>query len=251
MAGNSGLPQPDVTNETMQSDIDLLDEQVDTANIDVEEYSETSGLCRLPIRSLANCSRFNKQLTEKALSLASRYTHWKKARGDGNCYYRSVAIGYLEYLCRNSTPPSLFFDFYMKVYEQREVIIPDQLGGYYKQFFRPFKQIYAAKKAGQGLVGLQSYLQDPDFDLGAISVFRCLALYSFSLLKDHPDYSPFLIEGTAEGIEEDIVTMGKEAEGLIFQAMANALNAKIVHITLSSGAACRDDCFTALTPDRR
>jgi len=138
----------------------------------------------------------------------------------------------------------------MKVYEQREVIIPDQLGGYYKQFFRPFKQIYAAKKAGQGLVGLQSYLQDPDFDLGAISVFRCLALYSFSLLKDHPDYSPFLIEGTAEGIEEDIVTMGKEAEGLIFQAMANALNAKIVHITLSSREAWID-YFTPLTPGQK
>ena len=230
---------------------ELMDFQVDVTNIDVEEYSETSGLYRLPIRSLANCSRFNQQLTEKALSLSSRYTHWRKARGDGNCYYRSVAIGYLEYLSRNSTPLTLFANFYMKVYDQREVVIPDELAGYYREFLSPFKKLYSQKKAGQGLQGLQECLQDPHFDLGSVAVFRCLALYAFNQLKDHPDYSPFLIEGTGDAISADIVTMGKEAEGLVFQAMAIALDAKIVHITLSSASSCRDDTFQPLTPGEK
>jgi ubiquitin thioesterase protein OTUB1 len=230
---------------------DLMDFQVDVTNIDVEEYSETSGLCRLPIRSLANCSRYNQQLTEKALSLSTRYTHWRKARGDGNCYYRSVAIGYLEYLCRNSTPLSLFYHFYMKIFEQREVEIPDELAGYYREFLSPFKKLYSQKKAGQSLEGLQDCLQNPHFDLGVVAVFRCLALYTFNQLKNHPDFAPFLIEGTGDAISADIARMGNDAEGLVFQAMANALDAKIVHITLSSASSCRDDTFQPLTPGQK
>ena len=255
----SGFPQtysemesypPSYPTETgSQSDYDLLDSQVDVTNINVEEYSETSGLCRLPIYSLANCSRWNQQLSDKARSLASRYTHWRKARGDGNCYYRSVAISYLEYLCRNSTPHDYFAAFYMKVFKQENVIIPDQLAAHYRNFIPPFKRLYTEKGRGQGLICLQACLQDPDFDLGIVAVFRCLALYALCQLKQHSDFSAFFIEGE-DTCEADMGTMGKDAEGMVFQAMANALDAKIVHITLSN-AALRDDSFQPQTPGQK
>jgi hypothetical protein len=139
----------------------------------------------------------------------------------------------------------------MKVYEQREVEIPDELGGYYREFLSPFKKLYSQKKTGQSLEGLQDCLQNPHFDLGVVAVFRCLALYTFNQLKNHPDFAPFLIEGTGDAISADIARMGSDAEGLVFQAMANALDAKIVHITLSSASSCRDDTFQPLTPGQK
>ena len=30
------------------------------------------------------------------------FTHWRKARGDGNCYYRSVGVTYIEALIREN-----------------------------------------------------------------------------------------------------------------------------------------------------
>ena len=228
---------------------ELLDFQVDVTDINVK-YSETSEFYRLPILSLANCSRrWNQQLSDTARSLASRYTHWRKGRGDGNCYYRSVAISYLEYLCRNSTPHDYFAAFYMKVYKQENVIIPDQLAAHYRNFITPFKRLYTEKGRGQGLICLQTCLQDPDFDLGIVAVFRCLALYALCQLKQHPDFSAFFIGGE-DTWEADMGTLGNDAEGMVFQAMANALDAKIVHITLSN-AALRDDSFQPQTPGEK
>ena len=221
---------------------DLSESQVEVTGIDVERGPETSGIRRLPIRSLANYWRSNQQLIEKALSLTSRYTHWRQVKADGNAYYRSVAIGYLEYLCRNSTPPSLFFDFYMKVYEQRDVIIPDQLGRYYAMFLGSFRKLYTDKKAEQSLVNLQAYLQDEHFDLGAVAIVRCLALYSFEQLRLHPDYSVLLAGKAGDIIANSIMTVGREADNLVHQAIANALNTKIVHITLYP-TTFREDIF--------
>jgi hypothetical protein len=34
------------------------------------------------------------------------YAFWRKARGDGNCYYRSVGVLYLEGLIRTQLLPS-------------------------------------------------------------------------------------------------------------------------------------------------
>jgi len=227
---------------------ELLDFQVDVIDINVK-YSETSEFYRLPILSLANCSRWNQQLSDTVRSLASRYTHWRKGRGDGNCYYRCVAISYLEYLCRNSTPLDHFAAFYMKVFKQENVIIPDQLAVHYRKFINPFQRLYIEKGRGQALICLQTCLQDPDFDLGIVAVFRCLALYALCQLKQHPDFSAFFIEGE-DTCEADMGTMGKDAEGMIFHAMANALDAKIVHITLSN-AALRDDSFQPQTPGQK
>lgn len=242
----ASLPQqlPQLTTPVASQDpaIDLLDSQVDVSSINVEEYSDTSGLCRLPIRSLANCSRWNQQLSEKALSLSSRYTHWRKARGDGNCYYRSVAIGYLEHLCRNTTPNDHFAAFYMKLYHQSEIILTEELSSYFKDFPRMLKRLYDDKRAGRGLESLQNYLQDPGFDLGAVATLRGLALYTFTQLLSVPDFSAFLTEGQDRSLYTEIATMGRDAEGLIFRVMANALDIKIVHILLSA-ATCREESF--------
>ena len=35
-------------------------------------------------------------MQQRVRDLAGRYSHWRRVRGDGNCYYRAVMFGLVE-----------------------------------------------------------------------------------------------------------------------------------------------------------
>ena len=57
---------------------------------------------RMPIATFAEenkFSQFHKSSCERLQN--EKFTHWRKIRGDGNCFYRAFAFGYLENLLRH------------------------------------------------------------------------------------------------------------------------------------------------------
>ncbi|CAK0797748.1 unnamed protein product [Prorocentrum cordatum] len=53
---------------------------------------------RKAIAALEDECRFNAGAVQKVRLLSNAYDHWRSVRGDGNCYYRTVAFGVLESL---------------------------------------------------------------------------------------------------------------------------------------------------------
>ena len=57
--------------------------------------------------SLAQIDTKSEFYSIAAKELAKRYTHWRMVKADGNCYYRAVYVGYLEYLILKKDPNQL------------------------------------------------------------------------------------------------------------------------------------------------
>lgn len=54
--------------------------------------------CKKSLSTLEDDCRFNAGKVKKVQLLARSYSHWRPIRGDGNCYYRTVAFGVFETL---------------------------------------------------------------------------------------------------------------------------------------------------------
>lgn len=75
------LPQPSLLNDA-------------SANIGISNLGRHEGL-----NTLSDEFRFNAAFTDKVRQLRELgYVGWRRVRGDGNCFYRAVAFGFLEQL---------------------------------------------------------------------------------------------------------------------------------------------------------
>ena len=69
---------------------------------DPTDYPKTIGVYRLPISFLNDENKFSETMPQVVRQLEQNgFSHWRKARGDGNCYYRSIGIGFVEIFIRN------------------------------------------------------------------------------------------------------------------------------------------------------
>jgi hypothetical protein len=74
----------------------------------------------LPIETLKYESRFNQKYLENIDKLKKTIVAWRKIRGDGNCYYRSVLVGYLLKIYHYSSDPEYIERFLEKLNGLRE-----------------------------------------------------------------------------------------------------------------------------------
>jgi ubiquitin thioesterase protein OTUB1 len=233
------------------SECPVFNEEVDLSAIDINVYPRTCGEQRLPILSLSKVSKYNAIQGNLAKSLSEKYTHWRRIRGDGDCYYRSVAVCYMEHLCRRTTDAGEIMRFEEGLKAQTNAYVLREFAPQYKHFVREVTALAGLKAAGgDALSQLQERFKDLRYDQSAAATFRCIAWYSFEqLLNTNPDFSNFL-DHTSEEYFSLIRTKGKEAEGLIFRAVAQALNSKIVHVTLDAYNS-REDIFAADGPGEK
>lgn len=229
--------------ELRPAESSIFNEPVDISTIDVESYPLTCGSHRLPILSLQNISRYNGIQRELVKKLVGKYTHWRRIRGDGDCYYRAVAVSFLEYLCRRTTGVGELSQFVQGLQHQNIAYVIPGFESQYKYFLRRISELATAKSTFQDAFAmLQNCLQEAKFDQSAAAVFRCISYYSFEeLLDKNPDFSNFL-DNSIENYLELMTTKGKEAEGVIYRAMAHGLGVDIDHVTLDA-LQCREDRY--------
>jgi hypothetical protein len=71
---------------------------------DILDYPSTVGQYRIPLTLLKQEFRNNALLLFQISALERHYESYRMMRGDGNCYFRGVAVSLLEFMMRATTP---------------------------------------------------------------------------------------------------------------------------------------------------
>ena len=227
----------------------LLHEYVDlSADTWRRQYPACSGEKRLPIKLLAAVTDVSVATIN---GLENRFTHWKRSPTDGNAYYRSIGVAYLEHCCRRTTPPEVLSRFISRILNQESITVISSLAGYYKYFYTALNNLQNSVTRKDAMSVLQTNLMHPYFDCGMVAVFRGLAHFALSQLLTTPKFASFFTaEDNPYALLAQIVTDKTPAEGSVFAAMAHAIDAKIVHIALTQ-AKYTEHSFAPLTPGRK
>ena len=92
---------------TSNNELSLSDNNIDLyfefTNLKINSIIRVGGLRenigpRAKLLVIAGAQRYNKPYLDKIKQLSKIYDGYREIRGDGNCYYRAVAFGILEYL---------------------------------------------------------------------------------------------------------------------------------------------------------
>jgi hypothetical protein len=217
-------------NRSLESDPPYLISHFNVLN---ESKLSTVSPCRIPIRSLKLLYPNKPGFSERIDTLSKSFESWRRARGDGNCYYRAVGVIYLEHLCSNSSDLAEFKNLINRLSSLLQEQDPNiQSSRDFYPFIHSIYNLYSHKERyGRSVELLQDYLQNTSFDLGMILALRVLAYRFLDYMRQNPDFSAFLIDGGLETLKR-MKTMGEEAESEEFQVLADALGAKISHISV-------------------
>lgn len=166
--------------------------------------------------------------------LKKTYCGWKRVRGDGNCYYRSVISTYFQKIFHFNQPESYISDF---IDSLTRIGYADN--GYIEEFqyiLNTVKDLYY-KKVNSGFsakVDIFFYvldiLQDENFDLTLIKVARTIS-YQL-LISDKDEFSNFMQPDEWDSLIYGIMDMGREAEGIELMLLPKALNIEVVQINI-------------------
>ena len=184
----------------------------------------------LPIETIKSERKFNQEYLKNINTLKREYIGWRKCRGDGNCYYRSVFSGYLLKIFHYNTPEIHALDFIkllsrLHAESQFPKIIP--IFSYFSQISKPSQaqseRILIYQK-------LEQSLQDPSFDNDLIELIRFLAKSQIQTERAH--LSQFIEDSSIPSLEAHMQTMGNEAEGVELFLLPRSLNIQVHQINI-------------------
>ena len=66
-----------------------------------------------------------------------RYSHMRKIRGDGNCYYRAIYVQYIEFLMTHSKSPRVLKLFINAINNEDDIFSVSRYGEEFKKLFKP------------------------------------------------------------------------------------------------------------------
>lgn len=203
----------------------------------IDKYPNTIGKERLPIQSLILLFPRLENWKEQVEELQNRgFSSWRKARGDGNCYYRAVGVAYLEGVMRVGRLEALFY-LLNRIETQQDYFIWEGFEDHHYYFHRslhPFLLQYQGKATI--IQDFQHLLEDVAFDAALIGVFKNLAADWLHKNQGNENIYPFIIDTGVESVLRAIVEDEKEGEGVTFMAMANALQAQVTHVIANEKA---------------
>ena len=172
--------------------------------------------CWLPIVSLKSEGKFNSNFKKNVDILKSRFPAWRKVRGDGNCYYRSVMASYLLKIFHPSSNLIHSEEFMSKLLKHKVCFPLENLYNTLSSLFFEFQK----QRDSSAYLKIEKLLQDPQFDLCLIETSRVLsdiAIGSCSEIKD------FLSDSEEIQLKSSLQTMGNEAEGVELFLLPTAL----------------------------
>ena len=183
-------------------------------------------LTRRPLQSMQHR---NKHFRDQVANLPREISGWRQVSGDGNCYYRAVAVAWMEHLARKSTNESVVMEFKRKV-QRRTGFFAVNDG-----FETPFNHLCGlldqlielkVRSPGAALCQLQPFLQRQDLD-------QCLYLMMRNYCFNHIALNPELYADFRSGQSPSQVLLpGVEAEGIALLGLADVLGIAVLHYIL-------------------
>eukprot|EP00359_Climacostomum_virens_P001114 CAMPEP_0204897688 /NCGR_PEP_ID=MMETSP1397-20131031/876_1 /ASSEMBLY_ACC=CAM_ASM_000891 /TAXON_ID=49980 /ORGANISM="Climacostomum Climacostomum virens, Strain Stock W-24" /LENGTH=401 /DNA_ID=CAMNT_0052065465 /DNA_START=1158 /DNA_END=2359 /DNA_ORIENTATION=- len=173
--------------------------------------------------------------------LSQEFSNWRSMRGDGNCYYRAVGVSLLEKLVKKGKESLLDFkaqiDAQSGYYRPHSFIVVrrdlliyylDMLVGTYDAL--PFPD--ALERT------LEYTLQQTDFDLELIKLVRTALANFLDDNYDSEEIQPFTFMPKEEVLVQ-VISLGQEAENLVFMGAPTVFNCQINHIMQATdGSLC-------------
>lgn len=218
-------------------------------DLDLERFAEEPLISispyRLPLKALKISFKYRENISDLVDELGIRYETWTRSRGDGNCYYRSVGASYLEHLFRRTTPLSesqTFLDNLISAEGIYSLYPDDPFSANYREIFTKNLMYMIGIKSdvlsdlenrnySEVMIKLHNLLHADDFDLVMIKELRNIAA---NYLQTNEDIHAFLDE-PLEAQLSHMRHMGREASGVEFLCMSQALKVNINHVEMYNG----------------
>ena len=168
------------------------------------------------IESLKDEAKYNKVYISNITNLHIEYCGWRRVRGDGNCYYRSVIARYLLktfHWNRDDNEINRFLTIVENLNLQqveRDFIDARQFIINYLRYALKNRNTFSGRI--NTFMNLNVLLQDQEFDLNLIRVSRLISYDAFMTKAE--EYLAFIIEDERKPILKSIMRMGEEAEAL-------------------------------------
>ena len=197
----------------------------------IDKYPNTIGKERLPIQSLALMFPHVENWKLQVEELGNlHFSSWRKSRGDGNCYYRSLSVAYLEGLMRIGRVDMLF-GLLKRLETQQDYFLWEGLEDHHYYFHLRLKPFLEQFQGSATIVqDFQQLLEDVAFDVAMIGVFKNLAADWLFRNQNNDEIMPFILDTGVNPVIQTMLEDEKEGEGITFLAMASALQAQVTHI---------------------
>jgi len=167
------------------------------------------------------------------------YVSIRRARGDGDCFYRSLAFGFIEHLL-NSPQPDVEVVVGTSLLESTVPML--EKAGFQSLVFEDFyevllslvQQIIIPEPGGTTLTSktLLEAFQSPEVSNSVVVYLRLVT--SAQIRNDPDEYAPFLFHpeigepmGTREFCEHFVEAVGKEADHVQMTALTRALKMSV------------------------
>lgn len=225
----SNVYQPEIQELAVYTDQDL--------EILAEEKLLSISKYRLPLHALKLAFKHIEGFSERVDNLAAKFESWTRSRGDGNGFYRSIGVSYLEYLFRRTTPLQTAQKFLNSFLSQQGIYSFDDQhpnGSDYRQVFTTSLQHMIHIKAevldnldtrdySEVNIRLNNLFQNEEFDLVMIKELRSIAA---NYLVVTEDIHAFLVDSLENQLKH-MRTMGNEASRVEITCMSQALKVNI------------------------
>lgn len=214
---------------------------------DEDDNPNTVSKCFFTLDKLAEEYKYNDNYLKNVKDLSVKYCGWRRSRGDGNCYYRSVITTYMIKLFHfDSTSDEL-----SKFIEKLELILQDDELYEYNEsaerlipFFKEaFSNWGSFEKRVAYFIEINHKLQDKNFDLDIIQISRVIASIGMEKMSKDPYYSVFITEDI-DLLKYNILRMGREAESDELLALPFGLEICVTQINFL-GAKILENTFNA------
>jgi hypothetical protein len=212
--------------------LDIFDEY--NPEIDDEEIPKSVSKHFLNLESLKKQYQYNQDYIKNVENISKTYIGWKKSRGDGNCYYRSVISSFFLKIFHYNRPSNELQKFIQKlenILSRKEF---DQFSYEVNQIL-PFlrKALVESnnfQKKIENFVNANKKLQDTKFDINLIQISRVIALMGLEVLIRDYGFGDFMVGDEIELMKANILEMGREAEGMELQALPVGLGIVVTQI---------------------
>lgn len=200
-----------------------------------DSIPSTISECYIPLRKIRFEKQYNQLYQNNITKLMSQFSAWKKSRGDGNCYYRSVTTSFLIKLFFYKTPDHKIQEFLQKLVEIYQSNMYMKFNPEILNFYHEINNLFETRKTNdyskiRSFEIIHEKLQIVQFDQQAILISRIISHYT--LVMNSQKYAEYLLEGEYECLLANIMEMGREAESHELHFLPEGLNIEVTQINI-------------------
>ena len=184
----------------------------------------------LKLKSLQQENKFNEAYIAAIQTLQSKFAGWKRIRGDGNCYYRSVISSYIIKILHPYSDNLELTNFVSKLQKAKDCSYAYDLLDSVETMIDHFTKVLNSRKSPKEKIDhfrkIHIDLQNKEFDKDLVCASRAIALSSLDL-EDEMIIKIYFCDPIDFTVNH-VLTYGNEAEGIELKMLPVGLDIKVI-----------------------